>query len=96
MRSVQTRTLGVRDTPASLQSRKLTCVDGVSELPEKLVYKLSYRPKGRPSEGALFSGFRGQFGIVDVVGFRICSTEDFFGSTERHFSNAVFLPLGAR
>jgi hypothetical protein len=63
-------------------------------LPEKLVYKLSYRPKGRPSEGSFFSDFRGQFGIVDIVGFCICSTDEFFGCTERYFSDAVFFPLG--
>lgn len=88
-------TSAVQETPTSLQSRKLTCVDKVSELPEKLVYKLSYRPKGRPSEGSLFSGFCGQFGIVDIIGFCICSPEDIFGSTEHHISNAVFLPLSA-
>ena len=88
----------VRDTTpttASLQSRKLTCVDGVSDLPEKVVYKLSFQRKGRPSEGSLFSGFHGQFGIVDIVGFCICSPEDIFGSTEHHILNAVFLPLSS-
>ena len=59
-----------------------------------MVYKLSYQRKGRPSEGSLFSSFRGQFGSVDIVGFHICSAEDSFGSTERHFLNAVFVPLG--
>ena len=81
------------DTPASPLSRRLTHVDG-SELPDKIVYQLSYQPKGHPSEGTLFSPFHGQFGIVDIAGSHICSAEDFFGSTEHHFLNAVFFPLG--
>jgi hypothetical protein len=89
-----TRSVHTLDTPASLQSRKLELVE-VSELPDKMVYKISYQLKGRPSEGTLFSDFRGQFGIVDIVGYHICSQEEFFGSTERHFSNAKFLPLSS-
>ena len=81
------------DTPAGLQSRELTCVEEI-EWPEKIVYKLSYQPKGWPSEGTLFSHFHGQFGIVDIVGSYICSADDLFGSTERYLLNAVFSPIG--
>lgn len=53
-----------------------------------MVYKLSYQPKERPSEGTLFSKSRGQFGVIDIVGDHICSKEDIFGSTECYTSNA--------
>ncbi|KAH9044430.1 hypothetical protein EDB85DRAFT_457573 [Lactarius pseudohatsudake] len=52
-------TTGARDTSALLQSRELTLIDGISQLPEKLVYKLSYQTEGRRSEGTLFSPFFG-------------------------------------
>jgi hypothetical protein len=58
-----------------------------------MVYKLSYQTEGHPSEGTLFSGFFGQFGIVDIVGFHICSPEESFGCTAHHFSNPRFLKL---
>ncbi|KAH8990120.1 hypothetical protein EDB86DRAFT_3192629 [Lactarius hatsudake] len=82
-----------RDTSALLQSRELTLIDGVSQLPEKMVYELSYQIEGRTSEGTLFSRFFGQFGIIVVTGFHTCSREDVFGSTAHCFSNARFLAL---
>jgi hypothetical protein len=66
----------------------------VSELPEKIIYKLSYQPEGRPSEGSLFAKFRGEFGIVDIIGFHVCTAKEIFGSTDRYFLDARFLPVG--
>ncbi len=88
------QTTGTQDSgaPPSLRSRKLTHVDGVPQLPEKMVYKLSYQTEGHPSEGTLFSRFLDQFGIVDIIGFHTCS-EEFFGTTAHHFSNPRFLKL---
>ena len=54
---------------------------------------MSYQIKGRPSEGTFFSGLYGHFGVVDTVGFHVCSLDDHFGSTEYHFSNAISLQL---
>lgn len=59
-----------------------------------MVYKLSYRRVGRPSEGDLFSGFSGQFGVVGVIGYHTCFSEESFGSTERHFPRPRLLKLG--
>jgi hypothetical protein len=91
--SLKRRATGAQVTPSSLQSRKLTLV-GVSELPEKIIYKLSYQPEGRPSEGSLFAKFRGEFGIVDIIGFHVCTAKEIFGSTDRYFLDARFLPVG--
>ena len=61
--------------------------DGVTALPDQIVYKLSYRTGGHTFEGPLFSKFLGQFGIIDVVGFQMCSPEEPFGSTEHLIRN---------
>jgi hypothetical protein len=87
------QTAGGQDYPASLRSRELTLVDGVPQFPEKMVYKMSYQIEGHPSEGIFFSGFHGHFGVVDLVGFHVCSSEELFGSTASHFSNPRFLKL---
>ena len=70
-------------------------INQAPQLPEKMVYKLSYQKLGRPSEGALFSGFSRQFGIVDIVGYHVCSTEP-FGSTAHLFTNPRCLKLGKK
>jgi hypothetical protein len=54
------------------------------------VYKLSYQAEGHTSEGQLFSAFRDQFGIIDVVGFHICGQEEPFGNTESLIRNGSF------
>ena len=87
---------GAQDYPDSLRSRELTCVDGVPQLPEKMVYKMSYQIEGHPSEGTFLSDFYGHFGVVDLVGFHVCSPEEPFGSTTHHFSNPHFLQLDGR
>ncbi|KAH9081600.1 hypothetical protein EDB83DRAFT_562061, partial [Lactarius deliciosus] len=70
------------------QSRELTLVDKVPQLPEEMVYKLSYQTDGRPSEGTLLPRFFGQFGIVDVIGYHVCTAEESFVSTSHHLLNA--------
>ncbi|KAH9163310.1 hypothetical protein EDB89DRAFT_2021130 [Lactarius sanguifluus] len=89
-------TPGTRDTTPQ-RSRWLTLSDGVTELPEKMVYKLSYQTEGHSPEGDLLSGSLGQFGIVDIVGSYICTPEDAaeepFGSTAHHVRNSTFWPL---
>ena len=62
----------------------------MTELPDRIVYKLSYQTEGHTFEGPLFSGFLGQFGIVDVVGFQICGPEEPFGNTEYLIRNGSF------
>ncbi|KAH8985777.1 hypothetical protein EDB86DRAFT_2323582, partial [Lactarius hatsudake] len=93
--SIRACTPGTRDTPP--RSRWLTFPDGVTELPEKMVYKLSYQTEGHSPEGDLLSGSLGQFGIVDIVGSYICTPEDAaaepFGSTAHHVRNSTFWPL---
>ncbi|KAH8990485.1 hypothetical protein EDB92DRAFT_746290 [Lactarius akahatsu] len=61
-------------------SRELTLVDEVPQLPEKMVYKMSYQTKDHPPEGTLLSRFYGQFGIVDIIGHHVCTAEESFGS----------------
>jgi hypothetical protein len=80
------QTADSRGIPAGMRSRELTCI-GTNQLPEKIVYKLSYQREGHPSEGNLLANFLGQFGVVDVVGYNICSSEEPFGSTAHLFSN---------
>lgn len=87
------QTAGTQDYPASLKSWKLKRVNTVSQFPEEMIYKMSYQTTERPSEGDFFSRFNGHFGVVDVVGFHVCSPDDYFGSTSYHFSNASFLPF---
>ncbi|KAH9044502.1 hypothetical protein EDB85DRAFT_1884997 [Lactarius pseudohatsudake] len=79
--SLKVRITGTRNTPARLRSRKLKLVGGLSQLPEMMTEE-------RPSEGTFFSGFFGQFGIVDVVGYHICTSNESFGCTAHYFSNA--------
>ena len=65
-----------------MRSRTLELAKEVTTLPDQMVYKLSYQTEGHTSEGPLFSAFLGQFGIVDIVGFRTCGQEEPFGNTE--------------
>jgi len=58
-----------------------------------MVYELSYQTEGHTSEGQLFSASRGQFGIVDVIGFHICGQEERFGNTEYLIRNGSFWDL---
>ena len=62
----------------------------MTALPDRIVYKLSYQTEGHRSEGQLFSAFRGQFGIIDVIGFYICGQEEPFGNTESLVRNGSF------
>ena len=64
--------------------------DGVTALPDRIVYKLSYQTEGHTFEGQLFSRFLSQFGIIDVVGFQTCGPEEPFGSTEYLIRNGSF------
>jgi hypothetical protein len=82
---------GAQHIPAALRSRELICVVPATQLTEEIVYKLSYQRAGRPSEGNLFSGFLGQFGVIDVIGYHTCSSEESFGSTVHLFPNPRFL-----
>ncbi|KAH9009970.1 hypothetical protein EDB85DRAFT_2298298 [Lactarius pseudohatsudake] len=93
--SIRACTPGTRDTTPP-RSRWLTLPDGVTELPKKMVYKFSYQTEGHSPEGDLLSGSGslGQFGIVDIVGSYICTSEDApFGSTAHHVRNSTFWPL---
>ncbi|KAH9028334.1 hypothetical protein EDB84DRAFT_280069 [Lactarius hengduanensis] len=89
--SIRACTPGTRDTPP--RSRWLTLSDGVTELPEKMVYKLSYQTEGHSPEGNLLSGSLGQFGIVDIVGSYVCTPEDAteepFGSTAPYYHSVL-------
>ncbi|KAF8491035.1 hypothetical protein F5888DRAFT_1077830 [Russula emetica] len=79
-----------KDIPQrDLESRMLT-LSGVDHLPDKLTYKQTYQIKGHSHEGLLLSQFNGQFGIVDVIGYHDCGTEDPHGSTRRLLNDAVF------
>ncbi len=80
--SCPVHTTGAQDNPVNLRSRTLMLAGGVTQLPDRIVYKLSYQTEGHTFEGPLFSGFLGQFGIVDVVGFQLCAPEEPFGNTE--------------
>ena len=83
-------TPGSRDNLVGLQSRTLILADLVTALPDRIVYKLSYQTEGHTFEGALFSKFFGQFGIIDVVGFQKCGSEEPFCSTEYLIRNEEF------
>ncbi|KAH9006093.1 hypothetical protein EDB86DRAFT_681353 [Lactarius hatsudake] len=63
----------------------------MSHLSEEMVYKLSYQTDG--GRGALFSRFYGQFGIVDIIGYHVCTAKESFGSTTHHLLNAQFWKL---
>jgi hypothetical protein len=76
-----------------MESRTLTLAQGISDLPDKLTYKLTYQIKGQSQEGPLLSEFNGYFGIADVIGYHVCGTEDPHGSTSRLFNNAEFWSL---
>ncbi|KAH9044433.1 hypothetical protein EDB85DRAFT_2105262 [Lactarius pseudohatsudake] len=89
---LKSQTTDIPDIP-EWQSRELTLVDRVPRLPEEMVYKLSYQTDGRPSEGTLLSRFFGQFGIVDIIGYHVCTAEESFGSTAHHLLNAQFWKL---
>jgi hypothetical protein len=83
---------GAQHIPAALRSRELIRVVPATQLlPEEIVYKLSYQRAGRPSEGNLFSRFLGQFGVIDVIGYHTCSSEESFDSTVYLFPNPRFL-----
>ena len=83
-------TTGSQDNPVNLRSRTLELANGVTELPDRMVYKLSYQAEGHIFEGPLFSQFLGQFGIVDVVWFQICDPEEPFGNTGYLIRNGSF------
>ena len=76
-----------QDNPVNLRSRTLMLADRVTALPDQIVYKLFYQTEGHTFEGPLFSKFLGQFGIIDIVGFQMCSPEEPFGSTEHLIRN---------
>jgi hypothetical protein len=57
-----------------------------------MVYKLSYQIEEHPSEGHLFADFLGRFGVIDIVGYHICTSEEPFGSTARLFSKPYLWP----
>ena len=84
------RTAVGKHDPVNLRSRTLMLADGVTTLPDQMVYKLSYQTEGHTIEGQLFSTFLGQFGIIDVVGFQMCGPEEPFGSTEYLIRNGSF------
>jgi hypothetical protein len=68
----------------------LTLSKGITHIPDKLTYKLTYPVKGQSQEGPLLSQFNGQFGIADVIGYHHCGTEDPHGSTRRLLNDAEF------
>ena len=83
--------LAFKDMPQfDLKSRMLTLSKGVTNIPDEIVYKLSYPVKGQSQEGPLLSHFNGQFGIADVVGYHICGPKDPHGSTKHLLNNAKF------
>ena len=64
---------------------------GATSLPSELTYKLTYQIKGdslESQEGPLFSQFKGQFGIADVVGDHVCGADDPHGSTSHLLEDA--------
>jgi hypothetical protein len=77
----------------NMESRTLTLAQGISDLPDKLTYKLTYQVKGQSQEGLLLSEFNGYFGIADVIGYHDCGTEDPHGSTSRLSNSAEFWSL---
>lgn len=85
---------GARNTPSTLRPQILTLVDEFSELSEKMVYKLSYQTGGQTSEGTISSGCLGQFGIIDVCDFHICSPEESLGFTMRYIKDSTLATLG--
>lgn len=76
--------------PLGLQSRMLSCSEGVTDLPDKIVYKLAYPIKGQSQEGPLFSRYFGQFGVFGVLGYHNCGPEESHGSMEPFFRSTVF------
>jgi len=65
----------------------------LAELPENIIYKLSYQIEDHAIKAAaLFSQFSGKFGIVDVVGF-YTSSQVPFATTAPHLLNSHFLKL---
>ena len=77
-------------SPSSHNPGIYSLFDRVTELPEKIVYKLSYQIEGHTLEGGLLFGSFGQFGIVDVIGFHDCVLEEPFSSTAHHVKNWTF------
>ncbi len=83
--------LASKDMPQrDLKSRMLTLSKGVTNIPDEIVYKLTYPVKGQSQEGALLSHFNGQFGIEDVIGYCICGPKDPHGSTRHLLNDAKF------
>ena len=62
----------------------------MTALPDRIVYKLSSQVEGHTFEGPLFSKFFGPFGIINVVGFKMCGSDEPFGSTEYLIQNGEF------
>ncbi len=80
-----------KDIPQyDLKSRMLTLSNGVTQIPDKMVYKLTYPVKGQSQEGPLFSHFNGEFGIEDVIGYHNCGPKDPHGSTRHLLNDAKF------
>jgi hypothetical protein len=80
-----------KDVPQyNLKSQTLTLSNGITHIPDEMVYKLTYPVKGQSQEGPLLSHFNGQFGIEDVIGYHNCGPEDSHGSTRHLLNNAKF------
>jgi hypothetical protein len=66
----------------------LSLSKGITHIPDRLAYKQTYPIKGHSQEGPLFSQLIGQFGVVDIIGYYICGTEEPHGSTWPFLVNA--------
>jgi hypothetical protein len=62
---------------------------GVSNMPDKFIYKLTYQIEGHSQEGPLFSEFNGKFGIADIIGHYNCGPGELGGSTKPFFKDSV-------
>jgi hypothetical protein len=66
----------------------LSLAKGITQIPDRLAYKQTYPIKGHSQGGPLFSELIGQFGVIDVIGYYICGTEEPHGSTGPFLVNA--------
>jgi hypothetical protein len=66
----------------------LSLAKGITQIPDRLTYKQTCPIKGHSQEGPLLTQLIGQFGIVDVIGYYICGTEEPHGSTGPFLVNA--------
>lgn len=74
---------------SGMVSRTLMLGRGTAALPDKITYKVSYPIEGFLQEGQLLSGFVGQFGIADIVGYHVCRPDEPHDDTQRLFSSEV-------